>query len=288
MKRKVFKSKTFNNEFYKSGYIVFDHNQTSISERLSQLYTKYSHENVNKGFNTTHFSHNSNYKREVLQLAKDIFKESFSEQLIEYEVFFANLMIKTPNNKDLLPVHADWVYVDEDKYSAISIWIPADDITDQNGPFGIIPNSCQLYEPIRGPEIVSSFRKFDKVLKDEKGVLLPITRKQAVLYDLRLLHYSLPNRTSTPRIAINITLKHRNSEIIHYSKQGNKIHKFNHLNEEFFHNYHAHQIPKDKVPSEVIPITPQISDKEIIEHFQLSVSSKSPSLWEKITHIFKL
>lgn len=287
MESKIFKDNTFNKDFNQNGYIIFDHHQADISDRLTQVFSKYTAENTSSGFNTTHFSNNLSYKKEVLQLAKDIFKESFSELFLQHEVFFANLMIKPPQSNDLLPVHADWAYIDESQNSVISLWIPAVDITDDNGALGVIPSSSHLYEKVRGPEIVSSYRKFDKTLKEEKGVLLPISKKQAVIYDLKLLHYSLPNFTNTPRIAINITLKPKNADLIHYSKQGDVIHKYNDLNEEFFLNYHAHQVPEEKVPCKIIPITPQISDDQIIEFYQLPKKDIPPSLWEKITHIFK-
>ncbi|MCO5233307.1 MAG: phytanoyl-CoA dioxygenase family protein [Chitinophagales bacterium] len=50
-------------------------------------------------------------------------------------------MIKTPGDNHVLLVHADWVYLDEQKHTCISLWIPAIDINEKNGTFGVIPQS---------------------------------------------------------------------------------------------------------------------------------------------------
>lgn len=289
MRKSVFIREELNKEISQNGYIVFDHRNDEIPLILQELYSKYSEESPNSGFNTTHFSHNRQYKEEVLLVAKMIFELGFEHLFENYEVFFANFMVKTPGDNHLLPVHADWAYIDEDNESIISLWIPAVNISKDNGALGVIPKSHLLYEKVRGPEIVSSFRKFDKDLMEQRGVLKLITNLQAVIYDLRLLHYSLPNFSDKVRIAINITLKPKDVELIHYSQQGDKIYKYDHLDEKFYLNYNAHQIPENLKPCEILPIIQQISDEEVIKFHCLEIGENTPhlSFWEKISSIFK-
>jgi hypothetical protein len=287
MKRDVFKNEILNDDFNKNGYVIINHLENSIPERLQNIYEKHSIESVNSGFNTTHFSQNRKYKEEVLALAKDIFDKNIAELFNQYEVFFSNLMIKKANSNEVLPVHADWTYTDERKYTTISIWIPAINTTLDNGTLGIIPFSHNLYEEIRGPEIVSSYRKFDKILKEEKGVLLPISNHQAIIYDLRLLHFSLPNQSDDTRIAINITIKPKSAELIHYSGQGVEIFKFNQLDQNFFLKYNAHQIPEGTKPIEIIATVSQIQDQKIIDFYELHTKDQTSNTWKRILNTFK-
>ncbi|MCO5233318.1 MAG: phytanoyl-CoA dioxygenase family protein [Chitinophagales bacterium] len=287
MKRQVFRDAHLNTQFLKDGHVLYAHNTQDIGKKLQEAGIKYQDECTHLGFNTTHFSFNKAYKKEIAEMGIELFNEYFTHLFIDYKVLFSNLMIKTPGSDALLPVHADWAYVDETQYTAISIWMPAIQTDYENGAFGIIPHSHQLAEKMRGPEIVSSYRKYDNLLKEKRGKLLPIGNKEAIIYDLRLLHYSLPNTTNQTRIAINIVIVPKEAEIFHYSFLNNKICKYKHLDNTFFLNYHAHQIPEQVQADEEVEYLQQICDEEIIHYYHLEEEKVKKSYLEKVMQFIK-
>lgn len=286
--REVFISEKLNSQLFQDGYIIIDQTQDNICKEISHIFSQYHSEHTRKGFSTTHFSSDRKYKEEVLAVSKEIFDCYFSHLFNSYEVIFSNLMVKTPDSEAILPVHADWTYIDEKQGPALSIWIPIQDITEENGAFGVIPGSHHLYVEKRGPEIVSPYRVFDYILKEKKGVLLPIRKSQAIIYDLRLLHFSLPNLSENTRVAINITIVPKGSELVHYTMKEDKIYKYEHLDEEFFLNYHAHQIPEGIMPDEILSVEHNIDSDTISSYYLLNEEAAPEDGWlGKLLTLFK-
>lgn len=282
MEKSSFKDISKETSFLEEGHLIINHQQEVISERILQFYSKYKSEHQENGFNTTHFSHNVAYKRQLLELSKDIFLNFFQKYFENYKVLFANLMLKNPGSTSILPTHADWTFSENDNPPTISLWIPTIDLTKENGMIGIIPKSHLLSEKFRGPEIISSYRKWNNQLKEEKGKLIQLTKLQTLAYDLRLLHYSLPNLSSDTRVALNITLTPQDSKIIHYTFHKDRIYKFENLDEDFYLHYHAHEFPESINPSAIFSYRQQISDQEIIKFYNLTVSKSERGFIERL------
>ena len=288
MKRNSFIDPKTQTLFEQEGHIIINHKEENISKKILGLYHKYSKEHQEKGFNTTHFSHNSTYKKELLELSKKIYQEYFEQYFDNYKVVFTNFMIKNPGSMDILPTHADWSFTENDSPPTISLWIPTIDINSQNGILGIIPKSHLLSENMRGPGIVSSFRKWDETLKRERGRQYSLSHLQTIAYDLRLLHYSLPNLNKDTRVALNITLVPQDSSLVHYTFHNNRIFKFENFDENFYLNYHAHEFPEHIQPSASYPYRLQIPNQKISNFYNLGDSNKnSNGVWNKIKSIFK-
>ncbi len=286
--RRVFLDNNLNDELNENGYVVYTHHNESIAQRVKDIFGKYSPAPNFNNFHTTHFSTNTEYKREVLQLAHAVYTESLEKLFSDYEVLFANLMVKYPGEDSIVPTHADWAYIDETKQSAVSVWIPAIDTQNRNDAFGVIPKSHQLYDTHRGPNIVSPYRPYDKEIMEQYGNSLQINPMQAVIYDLRLLHYSKPNLSDNIRMAINIVLIPKGVEVVHHNQTEDKIYMLKGLNKDFFLNYHAHQIPENHQPYAVLDRAKQVTDSEIKELYKVSHVSeeKKKSLWERMKSLF--
>lgn len=271
-----------NIEFDNNGFFVHNHNDETISERINELYLKYLPSYKENNFHTTHFSSNKKYKEDILELSKDIYQKSFSHLFNNYKVIFSNLMIKYPGAEGMLPVHADWAYVEESEHTAVSLWIPLIDTNENNGILGYIPRSHLIYDHHRGPNIISPYRKYDQILLDNHSKTAPITHLQAFIYNLKLLHFSKPNLSNLPRIAINITLAPKDASLIHYTKIDGKIHKYENLDSDFFLNYNAHQIPNDLQPTHIYESASCLEDETIKKHYNIVDEEIHLSLLDRI------
>lgn len=286
--KKIFSDTNLNSKINEDGYVVFNHNNSTIANRVNSIFKKYLPEANFNHFHTTHFSENIQYKKDVLNLAHTVFKESFEKEFADYQVIFANLMVKYSGGNGVVPTHADWTYIDETHQSAISIWIPITDTKNRNDALGVIPSSHHQYDRHRGPNIVSPYRIYDSYIMENYGQTLSISPLQAVIYDLRLLHFSRENNSGDTRIAINIVLVPKDMEVIHYNQVGDFVYLFKNLDSDFFLNYHAHQIPSQAIPSEIIHDPNLLADDDIRATYKINEPSfmdEKQTFWKKFKRL---
>lgn len=283
----TFLSNEYQKEIEENGYVIHTHNQFLITQKVNSLYDRYYSEHHQHPFTTSHFSFNKKYKEELFNLSQEIFEQYFAPLFNNYRLLFSNLMIKHPHTEGHLPMHADWSYVDEEKFRAISIWLPTIDTNEKNGILGVIPQSHLLAEEMRGPEIISTYRKFDSLIQKNNGALLPITCHQALIYDLRLQHFSLPNYTDETRVAINIVIVPKEAQIHHFIRKEDKIYCYGNLDSDFYLDYNAHQIPERYQPSEIRPIEHNITDRDILSFYHLQPEKDKMNFWSRFKSLFK-
>lgn len=273
MSESIIKDKRYSYLLNQEGYFIYTHDNNSFQSEVLEIFKKYSPKPNFSNFHTTHFSENVQYKKDVFNLSKRVYEESFRKLFHNYEVLFANLMVKFPGDDGMMPVHADWTYVDESKHTAISIWIPMLDTANRNDALGVIPSSHELFDIHRGPNIISPTRMYNKKIMDRHGKSLYINQSQAVIYDLKLLHYSKPNLSKGVRVAINITIIPKNAEPIHYNKFNNQVHEYRNLDSNFFLGYHAQQIPSSVQPAKIFKTPKQVSKKDLLKRYDICDSS---------------
>ena len=288
--QKILTDEKLNQLMDTEGYLVLKLKQPNLSASICQVFEKYKSDcHFSSGFHSTHFSNNVQYKKEVFNLALKIFDENFKALFNGYKVLFSNLMVKLPSTSNIVPVHADWVYLDEKRHTAISLWIPVVNTSNRNDVLGVIPKSHLIYDEFRGPNIISPLRKYDEIIMNHYGKSLPISPSEAIVYNLKLQHYSRPNTSNDTRIAINITIIPQDAEVIHYFQSNQVINKYRHLDETFFFNYHNHHIPEGRMPDEIFQKAIQMSESEIIEFYKLDHlhDKKENSLLDKLKHYLK-
>lgn len=242
---RIFENKVLNETFLKNGYVTGDFIPLHILDQLNDFYQNHQPKNY-EGFHTTHFSTDTEYKKQVNDGIIQIIQPILDTYLEEYIPVFANFMLKTGGGNNPMPLHADWTYVYEPEYISIAMWIPLVDTTPQNSCLGVIPYSQHLSKNIRGPKITQVLPPYDEILIKKAGKLLPMKAGQAVIYDHRLLHYSPANKTDFVRPALNISIVPQKAKLIHYTcpEGSTQIHKYMVDDFDFFVRYNNFQIPE--------------------------------------------
>lgn len=251
MIRRVLKNKEQNKYLQKYGYVVIDFVTEEQVETLHKFYNDYPH-SVPGYFHTTHFSCNFDYKRKVHNFILQQLQENVDSIFNQHRPIFANFMVKESGESSLMPLHADWTYVDEDKSSSYSIWLPLVDTTIENGCLGVVPFSHHLTNKIRGPHILQWEHPLDDEIIRENGKLLPLSAGQAVIFNHKLLHFSPPNTSEKVRPAINISIVPYNTDIVHYAVPDgqDEILKFNVSSSDFYIQYNNFEMPQTASPVE--------------------------------------
>ncbi len=259
MQQVLFNTKS-NTELAEKGYTIVDFLNSKQVKSLFDFYI--ANPNVSpSAFHTTHFHTDLVYKQRVQQFIFDTLRRNFEQHFVFHQPVFANFMVKEGAGNNSMPLHADWTYVDESKSSSYAIWIPLVDTNTQNGCIGVIPFSHYLSYPIRGPRILQWTCPTEEILIEKLGKLFPMQTGQALIYNHRTLHYSMPNESNHLRPSINVSLTPKDEPIIHYTMpEGEKeVIKFKVTNDFFFLDYNNFQMPKhgtmlEKVIPESIPL----------------------------------
>lgn len=186
------------------------------------------------------------YKKKVYREVSEIFKPLIDKYLVDYQPIIANFIHKT-SYKGEVPMHQNWAFVDEWKYSSVSIWCPLVDSNIDNGALQVVPGSHKRFAPARGPLIPWELEHLkDEIIKNDM-VPMSIKAGQAVILDDSIIHYSAPNMTEGLRLAIQLIMIPPNVPSLHYhmtEENGKKKINVYEVDQEFYMQFHPWMKPK--------------------------------------------
>ncbi len=138
---------------------------------------------------------------------------AIARQLIGDDIILwgTTLFGKPPHNGKETPWHQDGDYYPIKPLEVLTIWIPLDDVTPENGPMRFIPGSHRehrLYSHswVEGDDktinMVCDAENFDEATAEP----LILRRGQMSFHDVYMIHGSLANRTDQRRAAFIVRL----------------------------------------------------------------------------------
>lgn len=258
--RKVFKDKTLEKEFQKQGFVQIP---LLSQEEVAHLWDEFHRTfQMSKGkigsgendfniddfvsYDFTFIDKNPDYKKKVFQIIDDVFKPKYDKILDDFKPIIANY-IRKQNKKGEVPLHQNWAFVDEKKYTSVSIWCPLVDSNRENGTLEVLPNSHKKFGQFRGPMIPWECQEIQNEIID--NYLIPLNTKagDAVVIDDSIIHYSRPNNSENLRIAIQLILIPKEAPSVHYhldeANNPDLIDVFE-VDWEFYMNFHPWFKPK--------------------------------------------
>jgi ectoine hydroxylase-related dioxygenase (phytanoyl-CoA dioxygenase family) len=117
-------------------------------------------------------------------------------------------IMKPPEVGAVTPWHQDEAYWAPDlEYNSISIWVPLQEVTLENGCMHFIPGSHKLevaaHRPIGQDSRIHGLEA--EHVDASQAVACPIAAGGATIHHCRTIHYAGPNHTNHPRLAyINV------------------------------------------------------------------------------------
>jgi len=276
---KVFTDNKLEDQFNKEGFVIIKLLKEESISSLKSFYTDNQPDN-SVNFHSTHFLKDAAYKRKVNDIIIQSTKNKLNDLLINYKAIFGNFMVKEPGPQSIMPLHADWTYVDEDKHLSIAVWCPLVDTTQKNGRLGVVPKSHLLKKNFRGPKIPSPFHDHNQYIIDNYGELLNVKAGEAVIYNHKLLHFSPANLSKEKRVAFNLVLVPEKANIVHYAALDSyaRIYKYANLSSDFFINYTHFEEPDKTFLVETMELNLPSFSKNYIE----DVLAIKLNFWKKI------
>jgi ectoine hydroxylase-related dioxygenase (phytanoyl-CoA dioxygenase family) len=274
MRRAIFRNSNDEAAFHRLGYTVvpfLDENlvayfKDQFFKTIEQSEGAKSGEKVDYGnekeitYDFTFTDENINYKQTVFNIITEKFQSIADNYLLEYKPIIANYIRKEENNGEV-PMHQNWAFVDEMKYTSISIWVPLVDSNEDNGTLQMVNSSHKRFGRYRGPMIPWELRNLKKEIV--AGHLTPMNVKAgtAVILDDSIIHYSDINKTSGLRLAIQLIMIPKEAEPIHYhfesTKSGSQISQLQ-ANSNFYTHFHPWLKPEGLRVKRKIPYSESI------------------------------
>lgn len=182
----------------------------SIAERLGPA-----PDDPQVSINWSFHSRSDSYKRSVkqeLQFAADLVVDRL---LDDHVVYLTTFITKWPGGDGGFAPHQDPSLVDEREFRGVTVWIPLEDTDENNGALHVVPGSHRLSSQLRPSDVDRApFVGLDQVVVERLGRVVPTVAGEALIFDNRVLHYSLPNWTDRPRIVLSFGVRPREASCI--------------------------------------------------------------------------
>jgi hypothetical protein len=209
-----FTDDNLNKQIEKNGFAVVPFASPQQIEELKTFYRSLPEVNA-KGTHVTMFHPSYDYRKKVEEKIRELFAAKTESYLNGYRVLYTNLMIKEPGPEGDFPVHQDWTYTDESRYSSYAFWVPLQDVDTTNGVLHAVRGSHKFITALRGPYVQEPFKHLSGAIKTKYAEPINLKAGEALIWDHRLIHFSLPNISSQPRMAFTLIVVPKEEQAVH-------------------------------------------------------------------------
>lgn len=175
---------------------------------------------------TIHFdfqSESTSYKQLVADTVRPLLEPRIDAVLDRYHLFSPNYIMKWPGARSGFAPHQDTSLVDERLHRSVTIWCPLTDTlggsAGDNGVLRFLPGSHEFVQWIRAHDPGAfAFAGMEQEIIDRYGVEVPVRAGEAIVFDHRTVHFSMPNSHPSPRLVIAMGLRPAEADLLHYRR----------------------------------------------------------------------
>jgi hypothetical protein len=217
--RNTFLNQAYQSEFDNKGVLIIKNylNQDDL-ENLYKVYEELESKQVDNFF-VSNWNKNKNISKIHFKIYK-ILSQNVNNYLLNYKPVLGGFAVKkqTKDNLSEMGIHQDWSFVNEEKYTPLSIWVPLCDVNIVNGCMSFSEGSHKVFKNIRGFNIKS---QIDFVQEQIKNSLTDYAIKagDAIVLNSRIAHYSRPNNSNSDRIAAMLAMVPAEATLKHYARK---------------------------------------------------------------------
>ena len=221
--RKTFKNPEVQTRFDKTGYVVIDLFTPDEIKRFIELYDKIEGvkgtANTNKNtYELSFFEKDVDSKKKKFNAVYEFMKPLIDKHIDRYAPIIINLFNKEHGTGEV-PIHQNWTFVDEKKFTSVSVWCPLQDVSRKNGTLEVVPGSHKVISEYRGPSIPWVFDNLNELMKEKYMLPFELKPGQVGIVDDSVIHYSGINQTHEHRKAVQLILKPEEAPTIHCYKE---------------------------------------------------------------------
>jgi hypothetical protein len=200
-----------------TGFSKLPQMEPALLEKLLYLYSEYVVAEMKAG--QTYWSMSDHNKKLVRFLNKSVINLLYPYiQLYFDEVrpIVSSFMVK-PAHAPNVQFHQDWTFVDnEPNANSFTCWIPLVATNTANGKMGFLPGSHNRFTGYRAspsPPFGHIFPQDESLLKGVEYI--DQLAGEPVVFNHRVIHGSLPNKTNADRPALGFTFTSIHNKLVH-------------------------------------------------------------------------
>lgn len=164
--------------------------------------------------NWSFHSRSSEYKQAVKQLLASA-RSALDQAFADHEVYLTTFITKWPGPHSGFPPHQDPTLVDERRYTGVNVWVPLVDVGADNGMLHVVPGSHRFSSTLRVQDVDHSpYAGLEEAIVGCHGRGVPVAAGEALVFDNRIIHYSLPNASEEPRVVLSFGLRPRSGRCV--------------------------------------------------------------------------
>lgn len=206
----------------KNGYAITplftEQEFTAFSSIVENLESEADHDDVhlNTPFYLSAFHNNANWKSQIYDQVYAFMKSKLEKLLVDYEPLVINIFDKPARSNNPVAIHQNPSFVEEPQYKSVSVWIPLVDVNKNNGTVGVLPGSHDVFDTMRAANMPDVFDKVASELQNQYFEPLVLKKGEAAILDDSMIHWSYPNLSDEPRIAVQLIMVPKETEHIYY------------------------------------------------------------------------
>lgn len=263
-------------EFARLGYLKLTTIDDEAVERLRAAFAEIFPEEQH-GFIPTYAVAPPDRKALANERVKEVLVPVVGPLFDRHRAFNSSFLMKWPGDDSALPLHQDTCYVDERVFRSAVVWVALDDADEDldNGPLQVIPGSHRFDRLPRGTRTWWPYDESAGFAEAHCMVSLPVRKGDVLMMDNGLIHCSFPNRSSSPRLAVAISMAPEEAGLIHAVGHDDATVTLHDVDEDFFVQYSPYGLAGMEFPDvyprrEVRPIDfRQVSAVELAERLHL-------------------
>lgn len=230
----IFRDKELNRRLFEYGYITIPFLNKEGVEDLKEIFRKH-HPEVEsaEGLHISSHIQGDAKIQKVSNEIQDVFKRAIDEHIENGMTLGGTFISKPPHQTEPLQPHQDWSIVDESRFRSFTIWVPLEDVNEENGCMYVLPGS---HEYARGYRHISIDSIYGQIYETVWEHMIPVRLKagEAIVFDHALGHASKPNTTSKVRIAATHSLISENPDMRFYWNNNGVVEEY--VGENDFYN----------------------------------------------------
>ena len=130
-------------------------------------------------FHSTSFINDTELKQKINREVEILYGSKVDSTFHHIKKLGNSFLTKPSGAGGRMPVHQDWTVVDEDKFCSVTIWVPLQDVNENNGAMKVLPGSHRFSKTLRAPTLPNEFNGIsDLVLEKMKS--LPMKAGEAL------------------------------------------------------------------------------------------------------------
>ena len=240
---RIFFDESLDTQFKDDGVVTILMLSIEEVEYLASAYAK-EHDTKKGVFHSTMFIDDAQYRREVDKRIRAVLTKKINSVIIDYRLLFGNYIVKQSSTESAVGIHQDWNFTTPE-FTSLNIWIPLVDIDEHTGTFYALKGSHKTFHNIRyTPYADHAYIQIEDIILT-RSTPFHLKAGEAIIYNGAIVHYSKPNVSPQPRIAVGMALIPNAAPNLHYYKRSaeNILEVFE-VDESFYNSFNFFDEPK--------------------------------------------